>query len=717
VELMTMGTDYAKLHMGRGMLNVDQRMTDFEGRLLGVEAGRSSSVALRTFTATEGQSVFVLVDTIDPEYVRVEVEGEEQDRDTNYTITLPSTITLSEGVPAGSEVKVWLYGSSVSPDGGLYVEQRFGRLETDLGDIATNVNDFNTLQDALASIGTQTKTLLIQKGITITANTTIPTNINLWFSPMGKITVNSGANLIINGGITAGLHQIFDGTGTVKGSPKIDRVYAEWFGAVTNNSSIDNTIYLDKAQRFCLNVKLAIGTYYLKTPLIPIYSASFEGTGRVSDIGAPVTQLKQLSDVPTIQLGYPMATIKNMCITGDVTKPNNHGIYFPSLGSYSVFERLLVTQCGGHGIYSGGISAHGIDLCHFHDLKLSNNKGYGLKLDMDIGNGFNTSKFELIECTQNELGGYYLDNCRQNVFERCHAFWNENPSGNTIYGYTIQGTKSVDATDFINCWSEQTSEHSYPDPTHKSGGFLINGGTNLRFVTPHTENEDRAFTINGGTNIEIINPSLGIQNYESCYHVYIGASVNQVVIKDYNLPSSPIVINLSSTSYVECTNQLPTTGRIPYNSSFRKGQRGKAFCTAQGSATQYQYNATLSANAGDNFLTWTTNNSLKIGDNILIPAAGTSGGGMFAQITDIDTVNKKVYINQSIVTSITNQVPATVLAVVYTEDFGGLAPTTGAYQRGDRVWLTTPSASGKIGWVCVTAGSPGTWKAFGVIDA
>lgn len=45
------------------------------------------------------------------------------------------------------------------------------------------------------------------------------------------------------------------------------------------------------------------------------------------------------------------------------------------------------------------------------------------------------------------------------------------------------------------------------------------------------------------------------------------------------------------------------------------------------------------------------------------------------------------------------------------------APTTGTFQVGDIVWNTTPAASGTIGWVCVTAGSPGTFKTFGAIAA
>ena len=48
---------------------------------------------------------------------------------------------------------------------------------------------------------------------------------------------------------------------------------------------------------------------------------------------------------------------------------------------------------------------------------------------------------------------------------------------------------------------------------------------------------------------------------------------------------------------------------------------------------------------------------------------------------------------------------------------GGAAPTVGAYNKGDIVYNTAPAATGFVGWVCVTSGTPGTWKTFGVISA
>lgn len=47
----------------------------------------------------------------------------------------------------------------------------------------------------------------------------------------------------------------------------------------------------------------------------------------------------------------------------------------------------------------------------------------------------------------------------------------------------------------------------------------------------------------------------------------------------------------------------------------------------------------------------------------------------------------------------------------------GAAPTTGTWNRGDIILNKIPSASGKVGWICTVAGTPGTWKPFGPIDA
>jgi hypothetical protein len=45
------------------------------------------------------------------------------------------------------------------------------------------------------------------------------------------------------------------------------------------------------------------------------------------------------------------------------------------------------------------------------------------------------------------------------------------------------------------------------------------------------------------------------------------------------------------------------------------------------------------------------------------------------------------------------------------------APTAGDYAVGDICWNNEPAATEFIGFVCVAAGTPGTWKGFGAIEA
>jgi hypothetical protein len=49
--------------------------------------------------------------------------------------------------------------------------------------------------------------------------------------------------------------------------------------------------------------------------------------------------------------------------------------------------------------------------------------------------------------------------------------------------------------------------------------------------------------------------------------------------------------------------------------------------------------------------------------------------------------------------------------------WGAAAPTTGTWAVGDICWYTATAAAGTVGWVCTTAGTPGTWLAFGTIAA
>ena len=43
-------------------------------------------------------------------------------------------------------------------------------------------------------------------------------------------------------------------------------------------------------------------------------------------------------------------------------------------------------------------------------------------------------------------------------------------------------------------------------------------------------------------------------------------------------------------------------------------------------------------------------------------------------------------------------------------------PRSGAYEQGDVIWNDKPKPDGYVGWICVRSGTPGMWKAFGMIS-
>lgn len=55
-------------------------------------------------------------------------------------------------------------------------------------------------------------------------------------------------------------------------------------------------------------------------------------------------------------------------------------------------------------------------------------------------------------------------------------------------------------------------------------------------------------------------------------------------------------------------------------------------------------------------------------------------------------------------------VPATQIKV-------SAIPTAGTWQRGEILYNSAPAPGGYVGWVCTAAGTPGTWKGFGLIEA
>lgn len=97
-----------------------------------------------------------------------------------------------------------------------------------------------TLQDAITGIGPASVMLHLPAGThSIAANLTIPVNVTLKPERGAMLSVADTKTLTVNGGFDPGLYQCVTctGSGTVVFGNLVPKVYAEWFGAVSDNST------------------------------------------------------------------------------------------------------------------------------------------------------------------------------------------------------------------------------------------------------------------------------------------------------------------------------------------------------------------------------------------------------------------------------------------------------------------------------------------------
>lgn len=101
------------------------------------------------------------------------------------------------------------------------------------------VSTYADFATALTTIGSTATTLLVNEDVTISADTTIPSNVQLVCTEGNILTVASGKVLTINGPFLCGLQQIFAGTGTVEFT-NVTEVYPEWWGGLGDGTSDDS---------------------------------------------------------------------------------------------------------------------------------------------------------------------------------------------------------------------------------------------------------------------------------------------------------------------------------------------------------------------------------------------------------------------------------------------------------------------------------------------
>ncbi len=320
-------------------------------------------------------------------------------------------------------------------------------------------------------------TVLIMDPLSVTSDYTVPENICLKFEKGGKVVVAEGVTLTINGSIEAGLWHIFDGPGTVTGSPKIEAVYLEWFSFVSS-SSLDQSSLLNKVLNSFSGSSLKfVGTkgkeYAYSNHILVTGRESFifEGNGvKFYDLAKDIecydswdnsTAVGSGTRVVKAPVGFEVLNVPHVNISG-IELHSNSGSPYPAKAWTDVTQHLRI--CGStDGTYRGvslrvsDVKQHGLVGPYF--VFTGDNALISRLIDVQRSSFFGFAEYDKVETYDCEImpncgGGEHFSfgDCGYVHWHHCYCDHGYNSSdlsqASNNEGWVAPGRKSVQ-----NFWS------------------------------------------------------------------------------------------------------------------------------------------------------------------------------------------------------------------------------------------------------------------------
>lgn len=373
-----------------------------------------------------------------------------------------------------------------------------------------------TLNATIAYLGSTETPVIVSTSMTLTANLTIPSNIQLIITKGGSI-ISGGFTLTINGPFEAGLYQVFSGfgAGDVTG---LENPNCMWFGAKGDGITDDTAAFqltqasAKSAYGTCI---IPAGTFVLDnfTPGQGIRNICWCGAGR------DVTILKQkITTTPTVNMtspsaGYHGGGIEDMTIQGIAGGTFAFKMYATGANVISdcVIRRIKLDCNGSGGFYMEDGIANNIYANIIEDLTIWGHGGsdYGITLD-----GINGS-YEKIQVLYSGNYKGVLDNGSNNVIEdiASDAVQNYAGVGETVINPAVETIYTPSSTTDA---SILTISGSY--------NVLINPAINNVAVTAHHYEGFKLFN-DGNT---LISPAIYGTVYPS-YPLVLGSNYGTVM--------------------------------------------------------------------------------------------------------------------------------------------------------------------------------------------
>jgi len=322
-------------------------------------------------------------------------------------------------------------------------------------------------------------------------NITAPPNITLWFADGAKLQIDSGKIVTINGNLSAGLHQIFAGSGTVAGSMKTQRFFPQWWGAV-GDAVNDDTSAINAAITAASNagggeVFLPEGRYKT-TDTINLYNnIHLKGVGGVN-LGSGTTQIEanvngaNAMELPDIGSSHYNVVIEGLVVQFQGAGTPQYGIYLYNFCSGCVLRNVTVKSFNHNvGLTQSWYSA-------IENVQATYATEIGFVLSV-----CNSMVFLNCSASHNKDGFSLTQNSRSNTFAGCSS------EANSRYGIYITYAKgtTIDGMYFEGNTSADIITGYFSASTNNTRGLIING-------TYHSGSTDTNYGINIGLYAESV---------------------------------------------------------------------------------------------------------------------------------------------------------------------------------------------------------------------
>ena len=219
-------------------------------------------------------------------------------------------------------------------------------------------------KDAIATFGSNPKTVIVNRQINITSNYTIPENINIQVENGGSFNISNNITLEIKGGFSCGYYRAFFGSGF----PKLvsNAVLPEWFGAV-GGGVIDNIAAFTRCVNYLNKVgggNIILSQQYKGNLIINYRRISVSGSGviknsaisligatggtyfdcSIRDISIIYDNITPSEDSETNN-GVELKNVAGVDIRNMYFEKTNANVYVIPTGVFQSTKRILVSNC------------------------------------------------------------------------------------------------------------------------------------------------------------------------------------------------------------------------------------------------------------------------------------------------------------------------------------------------------------------------------------